>query len=266
MPLLSVCVIACNEEDRLPRCLAALSWADEIVVLVDAKSSDATLEIARKEAHRVEIEAYAGDIEQKSTCVSLASHDWVAIVDADEVVGPELAEELRTATAAAGDHVAGFEVNRLTYHLGRWIRHGDFHPDWTLRLFRRSRYRWVGQNPHGRIVVDGEVRRLRAELPHYSYRNLADQLERIQFFSGEAARSLRDSGRGPRLGDLVLRPPARFLRAYILKAGFKDGMPGFIIAAATAFHVFLKYAKYWELTKVGEAAGDSRGRGPGPNA
>jgi glycosyltransferase involved in cell wall biosynthesis len=258
MPPLSVCVIACNEEDRLPRCLAALGWADEIVVLVDAKSSDATLEIARKEAHRVEVRAYDGDIEQKSHCVSLATHDWVAIVDADEVVSPELAAELRAATGAAGESVAGFEVNRLTYHLGRWIRYGDFFPDWTLRVFRRSRARWVGQNPHGRIVVDGSVRRLRAELPHYSYRDLADQLDRIQFFSGEAARALQRSGARPRLGDMILRPPARFLRAYILKRGFLDGIPGFIIAVATSFHVFLKYAKHWELTRVAQAADASR--------
>jgi hypothetical protein len=144
---------------------------------------------------------------------------------------------------------AGYEVNRATFHLGRWIRHGDFYPDWKLRLFRRSQARWIGRDPHGRVVVDGGVGRLQAELAHYSYRDLSDQIDRIQFFSDESARALREEGRSARMGDLLLRPPARFLRAYLLKRGFLDGVAGFVIAAATAFHVFLKYAKLWELER-----------------
>ena len=110
------------------------------------------------------------------------------------------------------------------------------------------------------MVVDGLVGSLASELEHFSYRDLADQVERIQFFSGEAAAALGESGRRPRLSDLVLRPPARFLRAYLLKRGFLDGVPGFVIAAATAFHVFLKYAKLWELDRVSRRRGAGRPR------
>lgn len=249
---LSACIIARDEQDRLHRCVDALAWVDEIVVVVDARSRDATARIARERADRVEVRPYPGQVGQKRHAVSLARNDWVLVVDADEVLPPALASELKDALVDPGDCV-GFELDRVTWHLGRWLRHGDFHPDWTLRVFRRSRARWTGRDPHGRAVVDGPVRRLRAELEHYSYRDLADQVARIQRFSGEAAGVLHAEGRRARLSDLLLRPPARFLRAYLLKRGFLDGAPGLVVAALTAVHVFLKYAKLWELQRRSDA-------------
>ncbi len=244
-PALSACLIARDEADRLPACLDSLCFADEIVVVVDARSRDATEEIARARAQRVEVRPYAGDVAQKRDCVALARNEWVLLIDPDEVVSAPLAAALTDALARPGA-AAGFELDRVTWHLGRWLRHGDFHPDWKLRVFRRSRARFCGRDPHGRVVVDGPVRRLRGELLHWSYRDLADQLARIQLFSDEAARALDAEGRRARLADLLLRPPARFLRAYLLKRGFRDGLPGLVVAALTAFHVFLKYAKLWE--------------------
>ena len=259
---LSVCVLACNEAANLERCLLSVAWADEIVVLVDDKSRDATESVARRLASRVERRVYAGDVEQKRSCAALAKHDWILIVDPDEVVSAPLADSIR-ATLRSESEVAessgpvGFRVNRATFHLGRWIRHGDFYPDWKLRLYRRSRARWTGRDPHGRIEVDGSVSSLDGELLHYSYRDLADQIERIQFFSDQAADALVREGTSFSVRKLVLRPPARFLRGYILRAGFRDGMPGFIIAVASAFYVFLKYAKHWERSRA-SVDGDRR--------
>jgi glycosyltransferase involved in cell wall biosynthesis len=256
MPAVSVCVIACNEETVLPRCLDSVAWADEIVMVIDAKSHDRTETIAREHAQRVEVRPYEGDVQQKRYCCELASHDWVFVVDPDEVVTVDLARDVQQAIGRASDADAGFEVNRMTYHLNRWIRHGDFYPDWKLRLFRRSRSNWSGRNPHGRVEVNGRVQRLAGGIQHYSYVDLRDHVERIQSFSDTAAREMFKSGRRVRISDLVFRPAARFLRAYLLKAGFRDGQPGFIIAVATGFYVFLKYAKLWELERrQGRAAG-----------
>jgi glycosyltransferase involved in cell wall biosynthesis len=248
---LSVCLLARDEEAELERCLAAVDWADEIVVVVDDRSRDGTERVARRLASRVEVRAYAGDVEQKRYCTGLAKNDWVLILDPDEVVLPQLAASIREILAApaaldGGENFAGYQLNRITYHLGRWIRHGDFYPDWKLRLFRRSRARFVGHDPHGRVEVEGGVGRLEGDLAHYSYRDLADQIDRIQFFSDQAANALVQQGKPFRLVDLILRPPARFLRSYFLKRGFRDGLPGFAISVASAFYVFLKYAKHWE--------------------
>jgi glycosyltransferase involved in cell wall biosynthesis len=252
---LSVCVLACNEEAELERCLLSVAWADEIVVLVDDESRDGTENVARRLASRVERRAYAGDVEQKRSCAALAKHDWILIVDSDEVVSARLAESIRASlqsdseSAASSGHV-GFRLNRSTFHLGRWIRHGDFYPDWKLRLYRRSRAHWTGRDPHGRIEVDGPVASLEGELLHYSYRDLADQIQRIQFFSDQAADALVRDGAVFSLRKLVLHPPVRFVRGYFLRSGFRDGMPGFIISVASAFYVFLKYAKHWERSRA----------------
>ncbi|MAI77473.1 MAG: glycosyl transferase [Deltaproteobacteria bacterium] len=249
-PKVSICMIARDEESELARCLNSLPALDEIIIVVDSRSQDGTEKLAREYADRVEVRRYQGNIDQKRYCVSLASHDWVLLMDPDEVMTSGLRDQLENTLSNAGSELSGLMLNRLTWHLGRWIRHGDFYPDYVLRVFRKSKAMWVGQNPHPRIEVDGTVHRLSEPMEHYSYRNLADQIERIQAFSREAAQALFESGRRTRWWDLCLRPPARFIRAYVLRRGFLDGVPGFIIAVATAFHVFLKYAKLWEIQRT----------------
>lgn len=247
-PGLSVCLIACDEEAELPRCLDSVAFADEWIVVVDAKSTDRSEAIARQRATRVEVRPYEGDIEQKRHATSLATHDWVLVIDPDEVARPELAAAIERVVAAPAtdDAPAGYEVDRLTRYLGRWIEHGDFHPDWTLRLFRRDRHRWAGANPHGRIEVEGRVGRLDGVLEHYSYRDVADHVDRLQRWSTQAAEALARRGRRARPWDLTLRPLWRVFRGYVLKRGFLDGVPGLVVAIANGVYVFLKYAKLWE--------------------
>lgn len=267
---LSVCVLARDEAEELARALDSVAWAAERVVVVDARSRDGSEAVARARADRVERRAYAGDVDQKRYCVSLARYDWVLILDPDEVVPPRLAASIRAVVGgenASGDPAKGepavaYRLNRATHHLGRWIRHGDFYPDWTLRLFRRDRARFAGRDPHGRVEVEGSVGRLEGDLEHYSYRDLADQIDRIQAFSDQAAAALAAEGARFRLRDLVLRPPARFARSYLLRGGFRDGVPGFVIAVASAFYVFLKYAKLWER-RAGLAARGGAGEPSG---
>lgn len=258
---LSCCIVACNEESIIRRCLTSVSFADECVVVLDSRSSDGTSEIARELGARVLEHPYQGNIEQKNFALAQAKQEWVLSLDADEVITEPLAREIRSLLAAPSTDADGYQINRVTYHLGRWIRHGDFYPDWQLRLFRRGAGEWAGANPHGRIQLRGTVRRLRGECEHHSYRDLADQIDRIQDFSRIQARAAHAGGEPVRIRDMILRPPARFLRAYLLKRGFRDGVPGLVIAAATAFHVFLKYAKAWELDRVEPSEDTARNAG-----
>lgn len=258
---LSVCIIACNEERDLPRCLDSVSFADECIVVVDDRSADDTEKLAREAGARVLVHPYEGNVEQKNYALDQARGEWVLALDADEALSPELASELQRALPRAAADLAGFEINRVTWHLGRWIRHGAFYPDWQLRVFRRSAGRWQGVNPHGRVRLAGRVERLEGDAYHWSYRDLADQVERIQDFSRQQALHFHAEAQRARLRDLVLRPPLRFVRDYLLKQGFRDGVPGLVIASATAFHVFLKYAKLWEAEHVRPEADTAEGAG-----
>jgi len=237
----------------IARCLESVSWAAEIVVAVDSASRDATGDIARRLATRVEVHRYAGDIEQKRYVAGLARFAWILSIDSDEVVSDRLGAEIRALFAAGEPALVGYEVNRIAYHLGRWIRHGDWHPDWKLRLFAARAVRFEGDNPHGRAAVDGRVGRLPGALEHYSFRDLADQMQRIQVHTGQAADALFAKGRRARVLDVTVRPLARVLRSYVLRRGFLDGVPGLIVAGSIGFSVFLKYAKLWERQR-GHAA------------
>jgi glycosyltransferase involved in cell wall biosynthesis len=242
-------VIARDDERCVRRCLASLAWVDECIVVVDERSADATEAIARELGARVFRRPYAGNVEQKNFALEQAKCDWVLSLDADEALSEDLIARIRDRLAGCDAGVAGFEIGRVTFHLERWIRHGDFHPDPQLRVLRRGAGHWSGRNPHGRLAVAGRVERLPGDLQHFSYRDLADQLERIRRFSAIEAREMFATGRRARIRAMALRPPARWLRAYVLKAGFLDGVPGFVIAGMTAFHVFLKYARLWDLER-----------------
>jgi len=128
-----------------------------------------------------------------------------------------------------------------------WHDRGEWYPDWQLRAFRRSRGHWAGMDPHDRVELDGRVERLPGRLLHWNYRSLSEHIQTTDRFSTRMARSMRDAGVRFRLADLLLRPLARFFKGYVLRQGFRKGLPGFIVSAATAYYVFMKYAKLWEL-------------------
>ncbi len=245
----SACVIARDAERTLGRCLASLAWVDDCVVVVDERSADGSEAVARAAGARVFRRPFVGQADQKNFALARAKGDWVVALDADEALSDALSRSLRAFFDRDGAGADGAAANRLTRHLGRDLRHGDFHPDWQVRVFRRDRGRWRGREPHPAVALDGRCARLEGPLLHESYADLADQVARIQAFSAIEARALFEEGRRARAADLTLRPAGRFLRAYVVKRGFRDGVPGLVVAAATAFHVFLKYAKLWELER-----------------
>lgn len=244
MAKLTVTVITKNEAQDLGPALASVAWADELVV-VDSDSSDDTVAVARTFTDRVVTHPWEGYAAQKNFAASLASHDWILSLDADERVTPALAEEIRSAIAQPSDRA--FRIPRVTWHLGQWIRSTDWYPDYQLRLYDRRAGRWTGRYVHESVVVDGSVGRLVAEIEHFAYRDIADHLETIDRYTTLAARQMHEDGRGADALSLMLHPPLAFLRNYLARGGFRAGKAGFIISSMNAYYVFLKFAKLWEL-------------------
>ena len=143
----------------------------------------------------------------------------------------------------------GFYIPRRTFYLERWIRHGGWQPDIKLRLFKKSKGYWGGKDPHDKVILDGKAKTLGGLIYHYNYKDLSHQIATIESYSKISSTELFKEGKKFRFSYLLLRPPLRFLRDYILKQGFRDGWPGLIIAVNTSFYVFIKYAKLWELQK-----------------
>ena len=253
---ISAIVVCFNEEERIEDCLKSLLWCDEIVV-VDAFSSDRTPEICQLYTQRFVQRAWAGYRDQKAYAHSLATMDWVLLVDSDERVTDALQKEIVESLTQDNGVYAGYAIPRLVRYLNRWWWRGGWYPDYDVRLFRRDRATWGGVDPHEKILVDGKVRRLRQPLHHFSYRSIDDHIQRINRFTSISAAELRKSGDRWRLSDALLRPAVRFFRAYILKRGFMEGFAGFYVALTAAVYVFLKYAKLWEL-EIKEKRDDER--------
>jgi glycosyltransferase involved in cell wall biosynthesis len=245
VPKLSVTIITLDEADHVAAAIDSAAWSDEVIV-VDCGSSDTTVAIARAKGVRVEHRDWSGWIDQKNYAASLASHDWIFSLDADERITPALAQEVRALLATEPPY-RGYRVPRVTFHLGRWLRTTDFYPDFQTRLYDRRSARWRGKYVHESVGVDGPVGQLRQELQHYSYRDLRDHLDRINAYTTLAARQMHESGRRATIVDLVVHPPAAFLRNYVLRRGFLDGGVGLTLSAVNAYSVFLKFAKLREM-------------------
>jgi glycosyltransferase involved in cell wall biosynthesis len=245
---ISVCIITFNEEKNIVDCLESVNWVDEIVV-VDSFSQDRTVDLCRKYTDKIYQIEWQGHVKQKNCALEYASNEWVLCLDADERLSPKLKEEIENVLSADVKKIDGYFSPRHSYYLGRWINHGGWYPDYKLRLFRKSKGQWGGQDPHDKVILNGTTARLQGNLLHFVYKNLSHQLQTVDSFSTITANVLEGDDEGFSLMKLIFRPPFRFFEMYVIKKGFLDGLPGFIIAVASSFYVFLKYAKLWELTK-----------------
>ncbi|MFA7158857.1 MAG: glycosyltransferase family 2 protein [Kiritimatiellia bacterium] len=249
---LSVTIAARNEEANIARCLDAVKWADEIVV-VDDMSTDRTAEICRQ--HGVMLlqnDSRGGFHANKNLAIERASGDWILTLDADEVVSPELADEIRRAVQSGG--FPAYCVNRMNFFLGRWIRGCGWYPDRIIRLFRKGATRWPLQiiaDDTPRPPAQGGVGFLEQPLLHYSYVSFDQYLEKFGRYTTLLCRQYESKGRRlrPRAFPyyFVIRPALIFMRKYFWLMGFRDGFRGLFISLSAASAEFVAYAKLWEL-------------------
>jgi glycosyltransferase involved in cell wall biosynthesis len=242
---ISATVITLNEEHNLADALKSLWWADEIIV-VDSGSDDRTVEIARQFTDRVFARPWPGYSAQKNFAAEQAVSDWVFNLDADERVTDELAREIDALKRGPAPAASGFEIPRLTHYLGRWIRHSGWYPDYKLRLYRREAGGFRGDYVHESVEVEGKIERLKGNLLHYTVRSATEHHQRLDRYTTLAAQEQILKGKSENLASLLLSPAAAFIRSYVIRLGFLDGIPGLAIASFAAHYVFLKKLKVWE--------------------
>jgi glycosyltransferase involved in cell wall biosynthesis len=248
---ISAVLITYNEEANIEAALRSLEGIVSEIVVVDSFSTDLTVKIARRFTPKVFERKWTNYSDQKNYADGLASYPWILSLDADERLSPELREEIK-ALGPEEPACSGFSMPRRVYYLGRWIKHSGWYPDRKVRLFRKDRARWEGAYVHEDLVVDGEIRRLEGDILHFTYRNIADHLARINNFSDLGAQKLYAQRKKCRLRHLLLIPPGRFVKSYILRRGFLDGFAGLVIAVLNGYGIFVRYAKLREIWKKGE--------------
>ena len=244
-------IITHNEELRLEDALKSLAGVASEIVVVDCFSSDETVRIARKYSDKVFERAWTNYADQKNFADEKAACSWIFSLDADERLSPELQKEIAELKRSEPD-CAGFSIPRQVFYLGRWVRHSGWYPDRRIRLFRKDSARWEGEFVHESLVVQGKIRKLRAPIHHFSYRNIHEHMARINKFSDLAAQKLYAAKKKSRWYHLLFLSFFRFFRAYIWKCGFLDGFAGLVISVLTGYAVFARYAKLREIWKKGE--------------
>lgn len=247
MEKLSVTIITLNEERNIRYALESVKWANETVV-VDSGSEDKTIDICKEYTEKVFFNPWPGHIAQKNIAVDKTSNLWILSIDADERVTPELAVEIQGVLQSP--KADAYAMPRHVYYLNKWINHSGWYPDYKVRLFRKDKGRWGGINPHDAVMVKGKVKYLKGDITHYPYNDISHHVDTINNFTTISAKEYLKLGKKASVWNMIARPFGTFFKKYFLKQGFKDGIPGFFIAVSSAYYVFLKYAKLWELIYV----------------
>lgn len=248
---LSVAIITLNAASQLEACLQSARFADEILV-VDSGSTDGTQALAERHGARVIQQDWLGFGPQKQFAVEAARHDWVLCLDADERVTPALQMAIESAleigqnsaSTAAAPHAYRFP--RCNRFLGRYLKHGEGYPDWSLRLFNRRHARWSDDAVHEKVVSDGTIGTLAGDLLHDSAESLSSYLTKQNRYTSLAADMALAAGKRSSVGRVALSPLVRFIKFYFVRQGFRDGLPGFVHIAIGCFNSMIKYAKMLE--------------------
>ena len=250
-PKISAYVIAYNDEPNMRACLESLTWADEIIV-VDSFSTDATAAIAREFTDKVFQHKFETFGKLRNDAVAHAAHDWVFSLDSDERTTPEIRDEIRALLRRGPDADAYF-VPRRNFFLGRWIRHCGWYPDYRQPQFfhkQRLRYR-DGDLVHESFDCQGRVGYLREHVVQIPFRDIRQFLGKMDRYSDLMARRMVEKGRRFHAHQLITHPCFTFLKMYVMRRGFLDGLQGFILSGLYAYYTFIKYVRLWEQQRAG---------------
>jgi len=242
----SVVIIAKNEEHNIGRCLKSVQWADEIVVL-DNNSTDSTTEICRQFNCKIIESDWIGFGPLKRKVVDAASHDWIFSIDSDEEVSDRLKD--RILKVLEKPQLNGYRIKRDSFYLGKKIRYCGWDRDYQLRLFNRKYGTFNDKPVHESVSIPGEVGRIEEALFHYTYPKIQSHVEKMNRYSELGLDLLIEKGKSASILSAVLRGIVKFIKMYFFQRGFLDGKVGFVLCYNSAFGVYLKYLKLWEMNR-----------------
>lgn len=242
--MISVAVISKNEEGNIGRCLASVTWADEIV-LVDACSTDKTTDIARKYTDKIFRNEWKGFNEQRKFALSKTSYDWVLVLDADELCSDELKTEIRNFITNQ-EKYHGFRIPRKNFFLNRWIKHGGWYPGYQLRFFNKNYTKITDRLVHEGYEVDGEIGYFRGNIDHYTVNSISEFMSKVNKYSSLQAEE-KSANKNVNFLDLLLRPFAAFFVQFFIRRGFMDGVYGLMVANFDVITNMLTYMKIFEI-------------------
>ena len=234
-------IITLNEERNIARAIESLRCCDEILIL-DSGSTDRTLQLAENLGARVFEAGWRGYSGQKNWAAEQACNDWILSIDADEALSEALEAEIWNLKKS-GPRYDGYTMPRLARYLGRWIMHSGWYPDRKIRLYDRTKGRWVGDFVHESVHIDGRVGQLESNILHFTCESLSEHVKTMERYTTLAAQEIAARQIQVPLWRVVVDPQWTFFKSYLLQRGFLDGREGLTIAYMAAFYTFLKYAK-----------------------
>jgi glycosyltransferase involved in cell wall biosynthesis len=249
-PPVTALIHTLNERDYIEACIASVEWADEIY-LVDSLSTDGTVEFVKERFPKARIEQreYLGAASQKNYAIDRAAHDWIFVIDADELVTPKLRAELLRTLEGPLDHWA-YSVGRFNYMLGQPVRFSGLQRDRVTRLFHRGHARYPNKRVHADLLVDGATGHLRHKMDHYYIRSFDHMIAKMTRYANWSAAQMYIEGKRASAFDIFSHTFGRFIRDYIFNFGFLDGARGLISVGMHVYYTFWKYAKLWEFHRL----------------
>jgi glycosyltransferase involved in cell wall biosynthesis len=247
---LSVVIITFNEEKNIRRCIDSVQGIADEVIVVDSFSTDKTHLICEEYSVKFHTHAFQGHVQQKNYALKLASSEYVLSLDADEALSSELKDSLLTAKKQVT--LDAYSLNRLTNYCGSWIHHCGWYPDRRIRLWRKEKGSWGGENPHDKVIMADKtsIGHLEGDLLHYSFPSISDHIKQLDKFTTISSQeAYKKNKRVVPFIHIVVYPFLTFLKMYLLKLGFMDGYAGFLVCVSGAYYKFLKYAKLNQLQK-----------------
>ncbi len=256
MNRISACLITLNEEQNLSRALASLECVADEIVVVDTGSVDRTEDIAREHGAVFLVRQWTNYGEQKNVAAARATYDWILSLDADEELSPSLKTSLLAWKKSEPKYLV-YEMARLAWYAGGWIRHSGWYPDYQRRLYRRDAGQFSGI-VHESLRFEGKPGRLEGDLLHYTVRSFEEHEEKVQRYAALAAQQMYAAGRRRWRAAMWLAAPWNGFKGYVLGLGFLDGHRGRMIAKMAARGTWLKFKNLEKLIKAERRFGETK--------